>query len=294
MTLNILRLPRLIAERRSTATLGMLIIGMLWAGIAFRHFNGLEADLQLHAIATLLTFIILAAMERMLRAEARAHQKAEQLRLTLEHMNQGIMLVTPDQQIPIINRRCVELLDLPPQMIESPPRFDELTRYQAEASGVAEGGLPSSQSVLDLAGPGQVLVSEYRPSNGKVIEVCSDCLPDGGILHTFADITKRREAEAHIARLAAEDPLTGLPNRRVFSAALDQISGQRSDSRQTDEFAVLFLDLDRFKAVNDTLGHRIGDRLLQEVAKRLEWSLGSNSVLARLGGDEFAVIVPTF
>ena len=204
------------------------------------------------------------------------------------------MLVTPDQQIPIINRRCVELLDLPPQMIESPPRFDELTRYQAEASGVAEGGLPSSQSVLDIAGPGQVLVSEYRPSNGKVIEVCSDCLPDGGILHTFADITKRREAEAHIARLAAEDPLTGLPNRRVFSAALDQISGQRSDSRQTDEFAVLFLDLDRFKAVNDTLGHRIGDRLLQEVAKRLEWSLGSNSVLARLGGDEFAVIVPTF
>ncbi len=229
MTLNILRLPRLIAERRSTAVLGMLIIGMLWAGIAFRHFNGLEADLQLHAIATLLTFIILAAMERMLRAEASAHQKAEQLRLTLEHMNQGIMLVTPDQQIPIINRRCVELLDLPPQMIESPPRFDELTRYQAEASGVAEGGLPSSQSVLDIAGPGQVLVSEYRPSNGKVIEVCSDCLPDGGILHTFADITKRREAEAHIARLAAEDPLTGLPNRRVFSAALDQISGQRSD-----------------------------------------------------------------
>ena len=132
MTLNILRLPRLIAERRSTATLGMLIIGMLWAGIAFRHFNGLEADLQLHAIATLLTFIILAAMERMLRAEARAHQKAEQLRLTLEHMNQGIMLVTPDQQIPIINRRCVELLDLPPQMIESPPRFDELTNEVAK------------------------------------------------------------------------------------------------------------------------------------------------------------------
>jgi len=80
----------------------------------------------------------------------------------------------------------------------------------------------------------------------------------------------------------------------VFSAALDQISGQRSASRHNDEFAVLFLDLDRFKAVNDTLGHRIGDLLLQEVAKRLEWSLGSNSVLARLGGDEFAVIVPTF
>ena len=100
MTLNILRLPRLIAERRSTAILGMLIIGMLWASIAFRHFNGIETDLQLHAIATLLTLIILAAMERLLRAEAKAHQKAEQLHLTLEHMNQGIMLVTPDQEIP--------------------------------------------------------------------------------------------------------------------------------------------------------------------------------------------------
>ena len=65
MTLNILRLPKLIAERRSTAILGMLIIGMLWAGIAFRHFNGFETDLQLHAIATLLTLIILAAMERL-------------------------------------------------------------------------------------------------------------------------------------------------------------------------------------------------------------------------------------
>src|SRR5215467_559609 len=294
MTLNILRLPRLIAERRSTAILGMLIIGMLWAGIAFRQLNGIEADLQLHAIATLLTLIILAAMERLLRAEAKAHQKAEQLRLTLEHMNQGIMLVMPDQQIPIINRKCADLLDLPSRMIESPPRFDELSKYQAEASGLADGGLPSSQSVLDIAGPGQMQVCEYRPANGKVIEVRSDCLPDGGVLHTFADITNRREAEAHIARLAAEDPLTGLPNRRVFSAALDQISGQRSSSRQNDEFAVLFLDLDRFKAVNDTLGHRIGDLLLQEVAKRLEWSLGSNSVLARLGGDEFAVIVPTF
>src|SRR5205807_9545901 len=104
-------------------------------------------------------------------------------------------------------------------------------------------------------------------------------------------ITKRREAEAHIAQLAAEDPLTGLPNRRVFSAALDQISGQRSASRLNDEFAVLFLDLDRFKAVNDTLGHRIGDLLLQEVAKRLEQLLEPDDLLARLGGDEFAVVL---
>jgi diguanylate cyclase (GGDEF)-like protein len=290
---HILHLPKLIAERRSTAVLGVLVIGMLWSGIAIRHLTEIEADLLVHVGAgLLLTLTILAAMERMLRTEVKAHQKAEQLRITLDHMNHGIMLVTRDHQIPIINERCAQLLDLPPQTIENPPRFDDL--FKGAGGGVVEGMIPSPQAVLDLAGAGRLSVCECRTANGKVIEVRSECLPDGSVLHTFADITKRCDAEAHIARLAAEDPLTGLPNRRVFSAALDQISGQRLASQQNTEFAVLFLDLDRFKAVNDTLGHRIGDLLLQEVAKRLEWSLGSNSVLARLGGDEFAVIVPTF
>src|SRR5262245_674791 len=295
MMLHILHLPRLIAARRSTAVLGVSVIGMLWSGIAIRQLAAVEADLQMQVGAGLvLTLIILAAMERMLRTEAKAKQKSEQLCLTLDHMNQGIMLVTRDHQIPIINEKCAALLDLPPQTIENPPRFDDLFKHQAAGGGVVEGMIPSPQAVLDLVGAGHLSVCECRTANGKVIEVRSECLPDGGVLHTFADITKRCEAEAHIARLAAEDPLTGLPNRRVFSAALDQISGQRLALQQNTEFAVLFLDLDRFKAVNDTLGHRIGDLLLQEVAKRLEWSPGSNSVLARLGGDEFAVIVPTF
>jgi len=295
MMLHILHLPRLIAERRGTAVLGLLIIGMLWSGIAIRQLAAAEADLQMHAGAgLLLTLFILAVMERMLRTEAKANQKSEQLCLTLDHMNQGIMLVRRDHQIPIINERCAALLDLPPQTIEHPPSFDDLFKHQGTGGGVVEGMIPSPQAVLDLVGAGHLSVCECRTANGKVIEVRSECLPDGGVLHTFADITKRCEAEAHIARLAAEDPLTGLPNRRVFSAALDQISGQQSASQPNAEFAVLFLDLDRFKSVNDTLGHRIGDLLLQEVAKRLEWSLGSNSVLARLGGDEFAVIVPAF
>src|SRR5262245_23995489 len=119
MMLHILHLPKLIAERRSTAVLGVAIIGMLWVGIAIQHFAEVEADLRVHLGAgLLLTLIILAATERMLRTEAKASQKSEQLRLTLDHMNQGIMLVTRDHQIPIINERCVELLDLPSQTTE--------------------------------------------------------------------------------------------------------------------------------------------------------------------------------
>jgi diguanylate cyclase (GGDEF)-like protein len=94
--------------------------------------------------------------------------------------------------------------------------------------------------------------------------------------------------------LASEDPLTGLPNRRVFRATLDDLCSKHAKSSRTDHaaFAILFLDVDRFKVINDTLGHRVGDMLLQEVARRLKGVLPASDILARLGGDEFAVIVP--
>jgi diguanylate cyclase (GGDEF)-like protein len=146
------------------------------------------------------------------------------------------------------------------------------------------------------ASAAQSAVSERRMQNGTVIEVRSGPLPDGGFVQTFTDITKRCEAEAHVARLASEDPLTGLPNRRVFGAALDQICQRErraaAAGQPATEFAVLFLDLDRFKIINDTLGHRFGDLLLQEVAQRLKGILGATGVLARLGGDEFALVLP--
>jgi len=93
-----------------------------------------------------------------------------------------------------------------------------------------------------------------------------------------------------MARLASEDALTGLLNRRGFQDALQRAAEKQESTRQTIEYAVLFLDLDRFKIINDTLGHRVGDLLLKGVGERLRASLGPNDVLARLGGDEFAVM----
>jgi len=95
-----------------------------------------------------------------------------------------------------------------------------------------------------------------------------------------------------MARLASEDSLTGLLNRRGFRSALDELQATRSDAETPGEihYAVLFLDLDRFKIINDTLGHRVGDLLLQETTQRLRASLRSTDVMARLGGDEFAII----
>jgi diguanylate cyclase (GGDEF)-like protein len=251
------------------------------------------ADLQVDVLAAAaLTLIILFSVERILRTEAGARLKAEQLQLTLENMSQGIMLVTKDLQVPIINSRCGELLGLPADFVEHPPRYDQLVAFQARnvqaPDSKAEPALPRDGAATSAASR-QVSICERSMPNGTVVEVRSGHLPDGSFVQTFTDVTKRSEAEARVARLASEDPLTGLPNRGLFHSTLDEVC---SLPRASDaEFAVLFLDVDRFKVVNDTLGHRIGDMLLQEIAVRLKQALRPADVLARLGGDEFAIVV---
>src|SRR5882757_195273 len=107
----------------------------LWVSVSVDHeeiYKGSWSAFALNALAaTVLTVIILAALERILRTEAKARREAEQLQLTLENMSQGIMLVTKDLQIPIINRRCAELLDIPSAFISPPPRFDQFGEFQA-------------------------------------------------------------------------------------------------------------------------------------------------------------------
>src|SRR5262249_22872634 len=161
--------------------------------------------------------------------------------------------------------------DLPTETIKSPPRFDELVERQPQigdlGSATAQADRISEESAASHAASGRLTIRERTMPNGRGIEGRSGPLPDGGFLSAFTDVNKRCEVEARVARLAAEDPLTGLPNRRVFRSALDKVSRPgpaAGDGRAPVEFAVLFLDLDRFKVVNDTLGHRVGDLLLQE------------------------------
>lgn len=104
------------------------------------------------------------------------------------------------------------------------------------------------------------------------------------------ELSKRRQAEEELARYAHYDSLTNLPNRRLFQSHLEQALelAQRNQRR----LAVLFIDLDHFKTINDTWGHAVGDRLLQGVAKWLKSCLRASDVVARLGGDEFIILLP--
>jgi diguanylate cyclase (GGDEF)-like protein len=265
----------------------------LWVTVSTQEadiYKASWANLQQNSlIVAFLTILILIALEQILRAEAKAAQKAQQLQLTLEQISQGIMLVTKDRQIPIINRRCAELLMLPEELIETPPQFDELAQYEA-INGHAPQSIEAGMLPANAQEPGdpELAITDYQRPDGTFIEVRKTQLPDGGFVQTFTDITVRREAEAYIAKLAAEDPLTKLHNRRVFRSKLQELIETDKEHR----FAVLFMDMDRFKVVNDTIGHRIGDNLLIEVARRLRAVLGEADVLSRLGGDEFAILMP--
>jgi diguanylate cyclase (GGDEF)-like protein len=268
----------------------------LWVVVSTKEsaiYSPSSASLNLKVgVAALLTLLVLIALERILRAEARAKQKTEHLQLTLDHISQGIMLVTNERQIPIINERCGEILRLPKRMIESPPSLDELVQEEVPAD-VMSRWTPASDQKAAMAKEPQIF--DFERDDGLFIEARKTMLPGGGSVQTFTDITTRREAEACIARMATEDPLTGLANRRLFQSKLEDLCGRwraYEPGQPRAEFAVLFLDLDRFKVVNDTLGHRIGDLLLVEVAKRLVSELSATDILARLGGDEFAILVP--
>jgi diguanylate cyclase (GGDEF)-like protein len=126
--------------------------------------------------------------------------------------------------------------------------------------------------------------------NGRVVAIYFHPMPDGGWVATHEDITERRRAEASILYMARHDALTRLPNRVMFQERLEQAIELADRGKG---YAVLCLDLDHFKLVNDTLGHPVGDGLLRSAAERLQACVRQVDTVARLGGDEFAIIQVT-
>jgi diguanylate cyclase (GGDEF)-like protein len=216
------------------------------------------------------------------RSEAQAHQKARELELntrelevTLDHMGQGIIVTDADNHVPVINRRAVELLGLP----DSFRSCDNGELLGPEAGDLLVADAPVLENT----------VYQRTTANGAVLEFHQTPLPDGGVVRTITDITARKHAEQEIVRLAHHDALTSLANRNLLHGRIEQaISRQRR--RYGDGLAILCIDLDRFKTVNDTLGHSVGDELLRQLAERLTDCARDLDTVARIGGDEFVVL----
>ncbi|TGD93055.1 sensor domain-containing phosphodiesterase [Methylobacterium nonmethylotrophicum] len=232
----------------------------------------------------------------MARAEAELQAGAARLRAstalldaTLEHMDQGLIMVDEAGIVRVCNERAIALLDLPRDLMRAQPSFDAVRRHQIAHDDFARCDAALREQVAHGPLTAHPHTYERERPNGTVLEIRTVALPTGGAVRTYTDITARKAAEARVAHMARHDALTGLPNRALFRDSLDQRLA--SLRRHGGTCGLLCLDLDAFKAVNDTLGHLAGDALLREVAGRIRAALRREDLAARLGGDEFAILL---
>jgi diguanylate cyclase (GGDEF)-like protein/PAS domain S-box-containing protein len=228
------------------------------------------------------TLIELHATERSLA------QQNERFDAALTNMSQGLCMFDAEAKLVLFNPRFAEIFGIPPEKIVPGLKTPELMALSSRFGGVkdvnAEETLALQQNLLREGKPATMFV---HLSDNRTIAISHRRMPNGGFVATFEDITQRIQAEERIRHLAQYDALTDLPNRVSF---YEQTESILAHLRRNESVAVLSLDLDRFKSVNDMFGHPIGDKLLQEAAARMRSCIREEDMVARLGGDEFAVI----
>ena len=205
-------------------------------------------------------------------------------------MPQGICLYDAQDRLQLVNEQFCKIYNQPMSRLRI-----EMSLYEVLCDSCAIGNYPG-RKVDDIYAVRKAFINKREKGtflqelgDGRLIAIHHQPLEDGGWVCTYEDVTERRRAEAQVEFLAHHDGLTRLPNRRLFNARL---GGALKGANDGVPCALLCLDLDGFKGVNDQLGHAAGDALLQEVAERLKQCMRKDDTAARLGGDEFAIVLP--
>lgn len=241
---------------------------MAMVSIVRRHYEGLVA---------------------LMSAEQKHAELAARFDAALANMPHGLCTTDVEGKVVIANRRTAELFGVTADMLKLDVPLPEFIAHvglaqfgEARLTQLTErcaAWLREGRSPLDLA-----------LRDGRQLEMTRNPLPDGTAVIIIEDVTERRRNEARILYLAGHDSLTGLANHREFGDRLDAILSRAAIAGETAP-ALMYLDLDGFKQVNDRLGHGAGDEVLKEVAARLKRTLRHDELAARLGGDEFAIVV---
>jgi diguanylate cyclase (GGDEF)-like protein len=206
----------------------------------------------------------------------------------INNMSQGLCFFDADHKLIVCNDRYIQMYDIPPGKVGPGTPLTEIVDLRFEL-----GSFPAMSRDEYLRWRTNVAVSnEAKDSivelkNGKTIKIRHRPMPDLGWVATHEDITEQRQAEVKIEHMAHHDALTDLANRALLNARLEQAL---ADFHGEQMAAVHHLDLDQFKAVNDTLGHPAGDKLLKIVADRLRGLARETDTIARMGGDEFVIV----
>jgi len=222
---------------------------------------------------------------QLISREEELKQLNSRIDIALNNMTHGLCMFDAGEKLIVCNATYVQMYGLTGD--EARPGTP-LARIDAHRAKIGTAAIASPEQVAAVAQSGQEY-SAYTQElmDGRIIAVSQRPMADGGWVAVHEDITERRRAEAKISHLARHDLLTNLPNRVLFREFLEQAFAA---ARAGQGFAVLCLDLDHFKTVNDTLGHPVGDELLKLAAARLLSAVQSTDMVARIGGDEFAIV----
>ncbi len=213
---------------------------------------------------------------------ARLQAEHELLRDAIERMPHGICAFDGDDRLVLANTQFCKIWGLPADVAQPGTSF----RRIIEATRGRETPASLDQPRPEPGSEG-TRWREWQLDDGRIVEVVVARRADGSCVALHEDVTEQRQAAARIAFLARHDSLTGLANRAALREELERASAA---SQRGESLALLCLDLDRFKPVNDTYGHAAGDELLRQVAQRLRACARKYDVVARMGGDEFAVV----
>lgn len=280
-------------DRESAVDLARSGRGNYQVGQIRRHIkaDGLEIEVAIYSKpltyqgtpATLFAAIDVTERRQALRL---LEQQKRQLDTALENMSQGLCMFDAEGRITLFNERFAKLMSVPAKFLHGNTLLDLVRRRHEEGNLVGDPEEFFATVINDMREGRQTLRIRELPS-GQTLRIVDQPMPGGGWVATVEDITEIRKAEAEVLRLARHDPLTDLPNRTLFKEHMENALAR---VERGEQIAVLCLDLDHFKDVNDSLGHPIGDQLLIAVGQRLRDCLRDTDTVARLGGDEFAII----
>ena len=284
----------LLRGRGGAVVSGALLAGLVLAAVAAA--QTLVLGIPLHvaevAVSAILALTVggllgsLLVTRRQMRRERDLYHALADLSLefaTFQRLHGGFEYVSPAVQS--LTGYTQEDFYLRPELMERIIHPDDLPRWQQHHRHLVATGRPSSIELRMITRDGQVRWIEHT---GEVVRDADGAV--AGLRSVNVDITKRKRSELHVHHLAHFDALTRLPNRRYLVRQMDGQIAEAAKARR--RFAVLLIDLDRFKHINDAFGHGFGDRLLEQVARRVEQAAGEGAVVSRFGGDEFLVVTP--